>query len=87
MAATNEAWKNVYVKGLRGPGDLCEIGKQPLSFFYAVSNSYFEDEKGFFDQVEMNPTNFIIIPGPLRTVCIVHNVFNLDGEGSLGRGL
>jgi hypothetical protein len=85
MAATkeaNEAWKAFYIKGLKGGGELCEIGKQPLSCFNAIADSYFEDKKEFLEQVEVKPTNFIVIPGPLCTVRIIHNVFTMDGGKS-----
>ncbi len=48
MAATreaNEAWKSFYIRGLKEPGELFEIGKQPLSFFDDISDAYFEAKR------------------------------------------
>jgi hypothetical protein len=71
MAATSKTWLKYYSKGLREPGDFFEIGQQPLSFFDSISDSYFEDERGFLNQVGSHPSNFVILPGPLRTVRMV----------------
>jgi hypothetical protein len=69
MAATTEAWiKYYYVKGLKGPRELGEIGQQPLCFFDAIADTYFEDERGFIDQIKANPSNFLILPGPMCSV-------------------
>jgi hypothetical protein len=90
MAATreaNEAWKSFYIRGLKEPGELFEIGKQPLSFFDDISDAYFEDEKELLEQVEANPVNFIVVPGPLRTVRIIHNVFTMNGGKSGQRAI
>ena len=83
-ATTGEAWIEHYVNELKGPGGLSEVGKQPLSYFDDIAGSYFEDERGFIDQVEAHQSNFILIPGPTRTVRMMHSVFAIDG-GKLGQ--
>jgi hypothetical protein len=85
MAATkeaNEAWKKFYVSGIKESGELRVIAKKPLSCFDSIADAYYEDEMEFLEQVDSNPTNFIVIPGPLRSIRIIHNVFTLDGGRS-----
>jgi hypothetical protein len=84
MAATNNnhiSWIDYYVRESSGGGSLAKITKEPLSFFDEIADSYFEDEEGFHTQVGANPRNFIILPGPLRSVRMLHNAFITNHGG------
>jgi hypothetical protein len=85
----NDSWKDYYVGELRGTGDLGEIGKAPLSFFDGVADSYFEDEEGPHSQLGDNPENFVLLPGPMRTVRMMHHVFALNSgrSGTIAIGI
>jgi hypothetical protein len=82
MATINKACTKYYIKGLKGlkgPGALCKIGQQPFCFFDAIAESYFEDKRGFIDQIKTNPSKFLILRGPMCCVRLVHNAFTIDG--------
>jgi hypothetical protein len=78
----NDAWKDYYTGELRGTGDLGETGKVSLSFFDRIVDSYFEDDKGLHSQLGDNPGNFILLPGPMRTIHMMHHVFTLNSGRS-----
>jgi hypothetical protein len=79
---TNRSWIDYYTRELQGYGKLAKIGKEPLSFFDGIADSYFEDEKGFQSQVEANPENLTLLAGPLlRTVQMIRNMFLTNHGG------
>jgi hypothetical protein len=83
-APRNKDWTDYF--SAKGGGDLQEYFDEPLDSNDEITMSYLLDGDGLLDTADLYPNNWVLIPGPAKTIRLFHSCFSSVGRfiGVLG---